>query len=91
VGHPAYTEKILEVSGDLRKNWEIKLKKDSVRVASGMAYADIHHKGLTVPAPKSWKTRSTVKMPKRELIQFFPVDIKAIEDAADRFADEAIR
>lgn len=94
-GHPAYTEKILEVSGDLRKNWEIKVKRGkdggSVKVASGMHYADTHHFGKTIPAPKNWKTRSTVKIPKRELIQFFPVDIKAIEDAADRFAEEAIK
>lgn len=90
-GTPAYTEKILEVSGDLRKNWEIKLGKDSVRIFSGMHYADIHHKGKTVPAPANWKMRSTIKMPERTLIQFFGVDIKAIEDAADRFADEAIK
>jgi len=94
-GHPAYTEKILEVSGDLRKNWEVKVTKTRdggrVRIGSGMRYANVHHFGKTIPAPKSWKTRSTVKIPKRTLIQFFPDDLNAIRDAADRFAEEAIR
>jgi len=94
-GHPAYTDKILEVQGRLRKNWEIKVTKGrdggSVRIASGEAVADTQHLGKTIPAPKSWETRSTVTIPKRTLIQFFPDDIKAIEDAADRFAEEAIR
>ena len=94
-GSPAYTEKILEVQGRLRKNWEVKITKGrdggSVRIGSGEAVADTHHFGKTIPAPKNWKTRSTVKIPKRTLIQVFPVDLNAIRDAADRFAEEAIR
>ena len=92
-GSPAYTEKILEIGGELRGHgWEYRARRvakgqESLEVGTPHPKADIHHEGKTVPAPKRWKLRKTVKIPKRTLIVIQREDW----DAAKRFADGHIK
>jgi len=91
-GRPAYTEKILEVRGELRRNWEFRVRRvgkgqEQLEVGTPTPKADVHHEGKTVPAPERWKTRTSVKMPKRVLIAIHPEDWRQ----AGKFADEHLR
>ena len=76
----AYNDKILEVTGNLRRNWETQVRPGSLVVGTAVPYAKIHQEGGTQPAPKRWKARKTVTIPKRVLISILPEDDrKALE------------
>ena len=85
--------KILQVTGELRgRGWEYRARRvakgqESLEIGTPHRKADIHHEGKTVPAPKRWKLRKTVKIPKRTLIVIQREDW----DAAKRFADGHIK
>lgn len=77
----AFTTKILEVTGDLRGSFTFIARPKRLDVGSPQKGADVHQFGLTIKAPRRWK-RSSVKVPKRQLIGIHPADEKkAIEYA----------
>lgn len=87
-GRPAFTEKVLEVRGELRRDWEYRTRRvskglEDLEVGTSHKNADVHQEGKTIPAPKRWKTRSTVQVPKRVLIAIRPQDWRTIQRLAD--------
>jgi len=89
-GRPDYTEKVLEVSGDLRKNWGYQVRPDHVDIGSHMEYADTHQFGKTLKAPKWMRGKGTVRVGERRLIEFHPDDLRQCDKFADAFLEKLI-
>ena len=78
---PAFTRKILEVSGDLRGSFTFTARPKRLDVGTNYINADKHQFGYWAKAPKRWE-RPMCKIPKRQLIGIHPED----EDKAVEFA-----
>lgn len=76
---PAFTRKILEVSGDLRDSFTFVARKKELVVGTNYPGSDVHQFGKTIKAPRRWK-RATVEVKKRQLIGIHPEDEKKGEE-----------
>ena len=85
-GHP-FHKQILVQGADLKQKWTYNVYRDHVDSGSPIPYAKLHQFGGTIKAPKRWK-RSTAKVPARTLIQFFPDDLKHIQQQTEVFLEE---
>lgn len=90
----AFTKKILEVKGDLRRDgWSSRVtgSGDTAKLEAGTnnPHAEKHHKGGWFAAPPGW-ARPMVKVPQRILIAIAPDDMKRAEDFADRHLKKAV-
>lgn len=79
---PAYSEKILEVTGDLRDSFTFKACPKRLDVGTAYKHADWHQFGHWAAAPKRWE-RPMVKIPKRVLIAIYPEDRKKAVEFAE--------
>lgn len=84
---PAFSTKILEVSGDLRGSFTFRARPKRLDVGSPQKGADVHQFGLTIRAPRRWK-RTKVDVPKRQLIGIHPEDKKKAIELAIRYLEK---
>ena len=84
---PAFTKKVLEVSGDLRGSFTFTARPKRLDVGTAQKGADIHQFGKWVAAPKRWE-RTMVKVPKRQLIGIHPEDEKKAIEFAIRYLEK---
>ena len=85
--HRAFSTKILEVEGGLRGSFTFRARPKRLDVGTAYENADVHQFGKTVKAPRRWK-RTTVKVPKRQLIAIHPEDEKKAVEFAIRYLDK---
>ena len=84
--HRAFTTKILEVTGALRGSFTFRARPKQLDVGTAHKSADVHQFGKTIRAPRRWK-RTTVKVPKRQLIAIHPEDEKMAVTLAVRYLE----
>ena len=84
----AFTTKVLEYTGELRGSFTFQARPRRLDVGTAYKGSDVHQFGKTVKAPPRWTTRSTVKIPKRQLIAIFPQDEKTAIKFAVRYLEK---
>ena len=84
---PAFTKKILIVSGDLKKSFTFKARPKRLDVGTNYINADRHQFGYWAAAPKRWE-RPMCKIPKRQLIAIHPEDEEKAVTLAIRYLEK---
>lgn len=89
--HYAFTDKILEVTGGLRHNWEYRIRADRMEFGSSSKQADTHQEGGKATFKGRWKQAHTFDVPRRVLVSIHGDDLAAARKIAQGYLNEITR